>query len=257
MAVSKVHNLLSDKLFRENESIFVHKSSSLPLFIETNHVHDFIEITYIISGECIHIENDKHFSARKGDLFIVNYGIPHQNIINKKNQEPYLAFDCAFKPDFIDDALLMNNMYEEYEKREKGYYILLKSLLTELIIKIFRKMDKNENITLKSKQEYYINLAIQYIENNYMNKLSLEDIAYRSFLSKSYFSQLFKEVTGMTFSLYCQKVRIEKACKMLVSTDDTIQSIAEKVGYTDMKFFYNVFKRLTGEIPGDYKKNHV
>ncbi|MGN1077458.1 MAG: AraC family transcriptional regulator [Candidatus Gallimonas sp.] len=297
MPAAKVHSLLGEKLFRENESIFIHKSSSLPLFIETNHEHDFIEITYVISGECTHIEYDKHFSAKKGDLFIVNYGVPHQNIIDKKNSEPYIAYDCAFKPDFIDSSLseahdflqlkssfmfgslfnqsnpdtsslhlsggnfyefekLMTNMYEEYEHREKGYYALLRSYLTELIIKIFRKIDKNENITLKTKQEYYINLAIQYIENNYMKKISLEDIAYRSFLSKSYFSQLFKEVTGTTFSAYCQKVRIEKACQMLTTTNDTIQSIAEKVGYTDMKFFYNVFKRLTGEIPGDYQKNH-
>ena len=86
--------------------------------------------------------------------------------------------------------------------------------------------------------------------------MSLEDIAYRSFLSKSYFSLLFKEVTGMNFSTYCQKVRIEKACQMLSETNDTVQSVAEKVGFTDMKFFYNVFKRITGEIPGEYQKNH-
>lgn len=295
--MAESHRLLGEKLFRNNESIFIHKSSSLPSFIEKNHSHDFIEITYVISGECTHVEYNKHFPIKKGDLFIVNYGVPHQNVINKKSQEPYLAYDCAFKPDFIEKALskehdflklkssfmfeslfnqidpnppnlhlsggsfyefekLITNMYEEYERQEKGYYDLLRAYLAELIIKIFRKMDNSGNITLKSKQEYYINLAIQYIENNYMNKLSLEDIAYRSFLSKSYFSQLFKEVTGMCFSTYCQKVRVEKACEMLSSTDETIQSVAEKAGFTDMKFFYNVFKRFTGEIPGTYQKNH-
>lgn len=289
--------LLSKDLFRPNESIFIHKSSSLPSFIEKNHYHDFIEITYVVSGECIHVEYNKQFPVKQGDLFIVNYGVPHCNLINKKSTAPYLAYDCAFKLDFIDKLLnsehdflklkssflfeslfnqidpnpptlhlsggsfyefekLIKGMHEEYEKQEKGYYDLLRAYLAELIIKVFRKLDTSGNQTLKSKQEYYINLAIQYIENNYMNKLSLEDIAYRSFLSKSYFSQLFKEVTGTCFSSYCQKVRIEKACELLTTTDETIQSVAEKTGFTDMKFFYNVFKRITGEIPGEYQKNH-
>lgn len=103
--MAESHRLLGEKLFRNNESIFIHKSSSLPSFIEKNHSHDFIEITYVISGECTHVEYNKHFPIKKGDLFIVNYGVPHQNVINKKSQEPYLAYDCAFKPDFIDKAL--------------------------------------------------------------------------------------------------------------------------------------------------------
>lgn len=297
MSAEKTRLLLGESLFRDNEAIFIHKSSSLPSYIETNHQHDFIEITYVISGECTHIEYNKQFHVQKGDLFIVNYGIPHQNVLNKNSAEPYVAYDCAFKPDFIDKTLykehdflklkssfmfeslfnqidpnppnlhlsggsfyefekLMTDMFEEYEHMEKGYYDLLRAYLTELIIKIFRKLDNTGNTTLLSKQEYYINLAIQYIENNYMKKLSLEDIAYRSFLSKSYFSQLFKEVTGTNFSTYCQKVRIEKACHLLSTTDDTVQAVAEKVGFTDMKFFYNVFKRFTGEVPGEYQKRH-
>lgn len=294
---SKSYLLAGAKLFKENESIFIHKSSSLPSYIEANHMHDFIEITYVISGSCVHTEYNKHFDVKQGDLFIINYGTPHQNTINKSDNEPYLAYDIAFKPDFIDKALfqehdflklkssfmfdslynqkdptpprlhlsggnfyefekLLSNMYDEYTNREKGYYDILRAYLIQLIIKIFRKLDKNENITLKNKQEYYIDLAIQYIENNYMKRLSLEDIAYRSFLSKSYFSQLFKEITGMNFSTYCQKMRIGKACEMLSSSDITVQAVAEKVGFTDMKFFYKIFKRFTGEIPGEYQKKH-
>ena len=58
--MAESHRLLGEKLFRNNESIFIHKSSSLPSFIEKNHSHDFIEITYVISGECTHVEYNKH-----------------------------------------------------------------------------------------------------------------------------------------------------------------------------------------------------
>ncbi len=288
--------LSAKSLFREGQSIFVHKSSSLPDYIDKLHRHDFIEITYVISGECTHVEYKKEFPVKKGDLFIVNYGVPHANFPKKESTEPYLAYDCAFMPDYIDKTLssehdflklkssflfesvlhqtnpnlpnlhltesgffefekLMSNMYTEFEKQEKGYYDLLRAYLIELIIKIFRHMDNSSGLNLKTKQEYYINLAIQYIENNYMKKISLDDIAYRSFLSKSYFSQLFKEITGECFSDYLQKVRVEKACDLLLSSGDTIQTIAEKTGFTDMKFFYNVFKKYTGKVPGEYRKH--
>lgn len=289
--------LSSENLFREGQSIYIHKSSNLPSYIGKLHKHDFIEITYVISGECSHIEYNKEFPIKKGDLFIINYGVPHANIQKPDSTEPFLAYDCAFKPDYIDKALisehdflklkssflfeslfhqsnptlpnlhltesgffeferLMSNMYNEFEKQEKGYYDILRAYLIELIIKIFRDMDNSTGLTLKSKQEYYINLAIQYIESNYMKKISLNDIAYRSFLSKSYFSQLFKEITGLCFSDYLQKVRVKKACELLTSSGDSIQNIAEKVGFTDMKFFYSTFKKHVGEVPGEYRKEH-
>ena len=161
MPASKVHNLLGEKLFRDNESIFIHKSSSLPSYIETNHVHDFIEITYVISGECTHIEYNKHFSVKKGDLFIVNYGVPHQNVINKHVSEPYLAYDCAFKPDFIDKAL----------NKEHDFLKLKSSFMFE---SLFNQIDPNPpNLHLTGGSFYEFEKLMTNMYEEYENQENL------------------------------------------------------------------------------------
>lgn len=284
-----------DMLFRKGMLIYIQKSTSLPQFVGTMHKHDFIEIVYVVSGQCKHIENDTAVDARKGDLFIINYNTPHTNVA-VDGDEPFIAYDCAFSPRFLDTSLspdsdfldikssfllssmfsdvqpdnltmpvnligshfyefeqILKKMLEEYESERKGYYDLLRAYLTELLIKIFRQLDTPAAATAKAKQEYYINLALQYIDNNYREKLTLSDIAYRSLLSKSYFSQLFKESTGMCFSDYLQQVRIRKACEMLENTDKSIVEIADETGFQDTKFFYTVFKRVLKTTPKEYR----
>ena len=154
---------------------------------------------------------------------------------------------------FFEFEQILKKMLDEYENERKGYSDLLRAYLTELLIKVFRQMDSLQSGGAKNKQEYYINLAIQYIENNYKEKLVLSDIAYRSFLSKGYFSQLFKETTGMCFSDYLQQVRINKACELLENTDKSVMEISDDTGFSDIKFFYTVFKRVLKTTPKEYR----
>jgi YesN/AraC family two-component response regulator len=75
-----------------------------------------------------------------------------------------------------------------------------------------------------------------------------------SFISKNYFSKLFKEVTGTNVSDYIQYLRVDQACHLLKTTELKVTNIAFQVGFKDMKFFYEVFKKITGKTPGDYRK---
>lgn len=72
-------------------------------------------------------------------------------------------------------------------------------------------------------------------------------------LSPNYFSTLFKKHTGINVSEYIQNLRMKKACKLLKETDKTVIAIAAEVGYKDIKFFYKVFKKITGNNPGNYR----
>jgi AraC family L-rhamnose operon transcriptional activator RhaR len=73
-------------------------------------------------------------------------------------------------------------------------------------------------------------------------------------ISENYFSKLFKEVAGINFSEYVQKVRIDEACRLLRETDLKVLEVALRVGFNDLKFFYDVFKKITGKTPGDYRQ---
>ncbi|OAS83057.1 MULTISPECIES: response regulator transcription factor [Metabacillus] len=80
------------------------------------------------------------------------------------------------------------------------------------------------------------------------------DIAKRVNMSRSYFSQCFKDLVGMTFNEYVRHVRVEKAKEYLVHTNKTITWIAENTGYADDKYFSRTFRKKTGSLPSEYRK---
>ena len=98
-----------------------------------------------------------------------------------------------------------------------------------------------------------ISLAKGIIDRDYAMMLSLESVARDVFLSPAYFSTLFSQRMGMNFKSYLINVRIENAKKLLVQDDLKIYEIAEKVGYFDTRYFGQVFKKICGCTPLEYR----
>jgi two-component system, response regulator YesN len=96
--------------------------------------------------------------------------------------------------------------------------------------------------------------ALDYIRNNFQTDLGVEQTAEQVGLSVSYFCLLFKQKTGLTFLDYLTNVRMEYACLFLQNTDLKTYEIAEKVGYTDQRYFSQVFKRKMKKTPSEYRK---
>ncbi len=95
--------------------------------------------------------------------------------------------------------------------------------------------------------------AVDYIKKRYAEKISLEEVAGVVFLSPSYFSKVFKEEMGGTFSAYLNKIRIDKSKLLLLSTKESIVDICDQVGFEDQSYFTKVFKKLTGITPAKYR----
>ena len=98
-----------------------------------------------------------------------------------------------------------------------------------------------------------INRAVEYIKNNYDKKISLENIALELNISKNYLCSVFKEEIGETTSLYINKLRIEKAKKMLLKKDYRIKELFEEVGFSNQYYFSKVFKKITGMTITEYR----
>lgn len=90
---------------------------------------------------------------------------------------------------------------------------------------------------------------------NYFKDFSLEQMSKYVNLNPTYFSELFKKETGMSFVYYKTMLRIDKAKKLLQSTDMNINMISEKIGYSDHKYFSKIFKKITGMTVSEYKKS--
>lgn len=148
---------------------------------------------------------------------------------------------------------LFEKMHKEYHQRKKGYVDILRAYLIELIVKIFRCKEEIDGRQPQQRNRELVEKAISYMKLNYSSDISLSDLSMQSFISKNYFSKLFKEITGTNVSDYIQYLRIDQACTLLRTTDLKVIDVASQVGFKDMKFFYEVFKRITGKTPGDFR----
>lgn len=96
-----------------------------------------------------------------------------------------------------------------------------------------------------------------YVKDNYMNKITLDDIAANVYLSKSYISKIFKEEMGMSLTSYINDVRIKKSKHLLLLDSSlTLADVANLVGFPDQSYFTNTFKKVLGVSPGRYREKH-
>ena len=98
--------------------------------------------------------------------------------------------------------------------------------------------------------------AQAYIEDNLTDKFSMEDLASKYALSRRNFDRRFIKATGNTPAEYLQRVRIERAKKMLESSPSNISEVMYEVGYADIKAFRGVFRKITGLTPLDYRNKY-
>jgi two-component system response regulator YesN len=144
---------------------------------------------------------------------------------------------------------------KEYEKLENSVAdcYSMDKLFTELMdyINSFFTLLDNDSTNRNLAQ---ISQAKEYIEANYMNNITLEDVGNHIGFNPSYFSSIFKKETGSSFVEYLSKIRIEKAKVLLKESDLRVQDICLMVGYSDVKYFSKLFVKYTGLKPKDYRK---
>jgi len=98
-----------------------------------------------------------------------------------------------------------------------------------------------------------MNAAIRYINSRLCEGPSLNEAAAQAGLSPSYFSACFRRETGMGFNEYLTRMRMDRACTLLTTTDRSVAEIAEELGYYDPSHFIRVFKKAEGVSPRQYR----
>jgi YesN/AraC family two-component response regulator len=95
--------------------------------------------------------------------------------------------------------------------------------------------------------------ALEYVNRNYNEEISLESVSVMLGFGPSYFCRIFKTATGATFTEYLNFVRICKAEKMLARTNNSILEISETVGFSSVSYFNRVFKKYRNCSPRGYR----
>ncbi|MCB0427459.1 MAG: helix-turn-helix domain-containing protein [Mangrovimonas sp.] len=108
----------------------------------------------------------------------------------------------------------------------------------------------------KEHNDEAVKLAQDYIEQHYHEKFTVDDLADRVAVSRRSFERRFKQATDNTVIEYLQRVKIEAAKRSFESTRKNISEVMFEVGYTDTKAFRNVFKKITGLTPIEYRNKY-
>ncbi|WP_105616574.1 response regulator transcription factor [Vallitalea okinawensis] len=209
-------------------------------------------------------DNIKLFEARNGmevleiiqrhkiDLIISDIKMPKMTGIELIKALSKSSYRCE---------VIFVSGYEEFEYAKEAIKHGVRAYLLKPVKKneLIEEIDKI-NPFLKIEQNKYENIdkAIKYIEENYSDKnLSMSIVSNYVSLNYSYFSQLFKECTGVKFVDYLIKLRVNNAKDLLVHTAYKVYEIAEKVGYKDTKQFVKMFKLQVGMSPKEFRSHSL
>lgn len=108
----------------------------------------------------------------------------------------------------------------------------------------------------KKHEDEPIRKAQEYIENNVMERITIDELANKFAIGRRHFERRFKKATNNTPVEYMQRVKIEAAKKQLETSNKNVSEVMYEVGYSDTKAFRTVFKKITGLSPVDYKNKY-
>lgn len=153
------------------------------------------------------------------------------NIINSG-----FSVEKIYGEDFLPDKFFVDSASAE-EMKEKVIYLFKKRIEFEK----GKKTSKGHDIARAAKE---------YIEENYKNsELSISEISEKLCVNQTYLRKMFKSEMDMTLSEYITSYRMQEAKRLITSTDEKLSSVAEQVGYSDVSYFSNVFKKYYGISP--------
>ena len=109
--------------------------------------------------------------------------------------------------------------------------------------------------SLQENANYRVVVYVEdYIENHYMEPISVETIASEIGLSPNYVRSIFKSGSGMTIKNYLSEYRLDKACKLLKNTSAKVSRVASMVGYDNVSYFCAIFQKRFGKTPNEWRR---
>ncbi|MFD0675702.1 MULTISPECIES: helix-turn-helix transcriptional regulator [unclassified Paenibacillus] len=255
-------------------------------FYMDDHFHSWYEITYLLDGSRHFFIKDKKYVLKKGDLVFIAPNDIHRSLdANPSEYEKIeLGFDLKWisrarniAPDFEMDfpfhqdirilrltlqeqeyvESILTKVMHEIMQEQYGFQHEAAMLLTQLLMfstRLYQLPSQQQPQTSPGSDN--ITNMIRYINDNYMEKLYLENIASKFHFNPSYLSYRFKEVTGISFVDYVNSVRIQEAKKLLVKSNSPVTEVAMQCGFTNLTHFGRVFKGLTGITPTLFRRNY-
>ncbi len=255
-----------------------------PISMPHHHLHDVYELYYLKKGQRYYFIKDQTYYIQRGDLILINPYEFHStmNVDNSSYERVLIHFQKSYLATVLKSVsnidvyqpfrsgfrvirftpeeqskveTLLSLMLGEYTANGTYKETHLKMLLIQLFLLVLSAPNCLTESTNPNSHPHHQTMldAISYIANHYNENLTLNFVSHKFCFSPWYFSRIFKQVTGMFYIEYLNKIRINEAQKILMSTNKNITEIAGDVGFNSLTNFGRVFKQFCGCSPKQYK----
>ena len=240
------------------------------------HWHKELEFVYMIDGELNAKIGGKEVRINSGDFYFCNSEEIHiTSAPDEKKTVKYVVVLLSY--DYLRSFHKTIDRYQFRigDKNKAEICDLLKRVvsikesdeqyadisLNIVLLEIYRYLLKNCTLKKESKLPtnvpenfIYAKKAIEYVEKNYKNDISMKSVADLVGLSPTYFSKYFKNVADVSFIRYLNLVRLEHALNDMFYDNQIVTNAAMNNGFANVKSFIELCKKIYGHTPTEYKK---
>lgn len=196
-------------------------------------------------NQLLYIPSKLEYSQKSRGEEIISVCFIEYNTVSEDME----IIDLETKEDFI-------NLYEIWSKKEKGYRAMCTSLFYKILYKASLSAQKSESKT--NSRSYILKSAMKYIYEHFKTgNIDVKHLASLCFVSGTYFRKIFKETYNLSPNQYIKTLRLETAASLLESGFYSVNEVAEKSGFNDVKYFSKEFKKRYSVSPCKYKNHGI
>lgn len=267
------------------ELIYISKSKFENDWHSTLHMHPFTEIFFITSGQGTFQIGDEIVSVKEADLILINPNCSHtERSVSSSNPLEYIVFainnlaigtlPSKLTDDDTKDTLNtykilnfnkkkseilynLNTLIRELEEKNLNYELACKSILTLFLIQVMRNTSSDIFITENFEKINIECMKIKnYIDSHYSENITLDFLSNLTYVNKFHLVHLFTKEMGISPINYLINKRIDESKNLLSTTNYSIRDISSIVGFSNSSYFSQMFKKITGISPKDFRSNN-
>ncbi len=246
------------------------------------HSHSFYEMICCMSNSGVQYVIGTHrYRLQRGDIVVAPPGVPHHPLFPSELAEPYERIVLWFSLDFIEGvrhiSQFQNFQYpkesyllrtantpwssivdlfekglKEAQQKKQGWQTALCGNTMQLLTQFWRAITESPDTLPQTEKPELLDKLVGYIENNLKEKITLKDTSARFFVSESTISQTFQKKMNVSFYHYVTQRRLIAAKSMILS-ENNLDNLCTKVGFSDYSTFYRAFKKEFGISPREYR----
>lgn len=269
-----------EKISHQDQSAVTAFSFDEENFLAPWHYHPEFELTCILESEGIRYVGNHISEYQPMDLVLLGADLPHRWKNTGHSGSRARSLVIQWKKEMLPEIADLSSIHALLTRAKRGVFFrketseqllpLMQAILAPEVnkyiqlLKILQKLsqvmddeflsgeDFSPDLSLKT--GYRLDVVQQYIEQHYREKITLSSMAALVNMREESFSRFFSRVMKKPFFSFLNEYRVNRACKLLIETDQNVSEVGFCCGYDSLPFFYKQFKRIKGYSPLVFRK---